>query len=170
MAAYTYVRSEFSDYKDELIPSSWDSRHLFTLTLNQSFKRNWDLGLKWRYVGGLPYTPYDYNKSTLIEAWDVNNQQYLNYALFNTERLEPFHQLDIRIDKTYNFDKWTLGFYLDIQNVYNKQADQPATLIQGRDENGKALIDRITSYNVCYTKLLRNNLLPFKSKKDLISC
>lgn len=140
IAAYTYVRSEFTDKDGEYLPSSWDSRHLFTLTVNQTLKRNWSVGFKWRYVGGLPYTPYDEDKSSLTLAWDAQNQTYLDYSMYNEKRLNSFHQLDMRVDKTYNFNKWTLGFYIDIQNLTNQQAEQPSVLIQQLDDSGAPII------------------------------
>lgn len=140
IAAYTYVRSEFTDYKDDFVSSAWDSRHLFTLTVNQTLKRNWSVGMKWRYVGGLPYTPFDKEKSELKEAWDIQNRQYLDYSQFNTQRLSDFHQLDVRVDKTYNLKKMTLGFYIDIQNLYNQQAQQAPELIQRLDDAGQPII------------------------------
>ncbi|MCU4176385.1 TonB-dependent receptor [Carboxylicivirga sp. N1Y90] len=140
IAAYTYVRSEFTDYKDAYVPSSWDSRHLFTITLNQTLKRNWSIGAKWRFAGGLPYTPYDREKSELVQAWDIQNRQYLDYSQYNTQRLISFHQLDIRVDKTYEFKNMTLGFYIDIQNLYNQKAEQPPQLVQELDENNLPII------------------------------
>jgi len=138
--AYTFVRSEFTDYKDEYVPSSWDSRHLFTITANKSLGKNWDMGVKWRFVGGLPYTPYDEEKSSLVLAWDAQKRQYLDYSQYNTQRLNSFHQLDLRLDKTWYFKKMTLGFYIDIQNVYNQKADQAPELIQVLDDNNQAVI------------------------------
>ncbi|MEZ5145705.1 MAG: hypothetical protein R2759_01125 [Bacteroidales bacterium] len=85
----------------------------------KKLKRNWDVGAKWRFVGGAPFTPYDIMKSSLRPAWDVQNVPYLNYNLYNTERTGVFHQLDVRLDKQYFFDKWSLNLYLDIQNLYN---------------------------------------------------
>jgi hypothetical protein len=37
-----------------------------------------------------------------------------------SDRLTTFHQLDIRVDKTYKFKRWQLSTYLDVQNVYNQ--------------------------------------------------
>ncbi|WP_439183734.1 TonB-dependent receptor [Carboxylicivirga taeanensis] len=141
IAAYTYVRSEFTDWEDKYVPSSWDSRHIFTFTGNKDIGKNWSLGLKWRFVGGLPYTPYDYNKSSLVQAWDAQNRQYLDYSQFNTKRLSSFHQLDARVDKTWYLKKLTLGFYIDIQNLYNQKAAQPPELIQQFDENNRPIIE-----------------------------
>ena len=140
IAAYTYVRSEFTNWEDIFVPSSWDSRHLFTFTGNKNLGKNWDLGIKWRFVGGLPFTPYDFDKSSLVLAWDAQNRQYLDYSQFNTKRLDSFHQLDLRVDKTWYLNKMTLGFYVDIQNLYNKQAQQAPELIQVLDENNQPII------------------------------
>jgi len=140
IAAYTYVRSEFTDWEDKYVASTWDSRHLFTFTGNKSLGKNWDLGVKWRFVGGLPYTPYDRNKSELVLAWDAQNRQYLDYSQFNTQRLDSFHQLDLRIDKTWYLKNMTLGFYIDIQNLYNQQAQQAPELIQVLNENNDPII------------------------------
>ena len=138
--AYTYVRSEFTDINNQFIPSSWDSKHLITATISKKLKRNWDLGIKWRFIGGLPYTPYDYERSSYVVAWNARGREYLDYSLYNTKRLKPFHQLDFRVDKTYNFKKWTLGFYLDIQNLYNKKNQEPNNLTLVYDGNNVPVI------------------------------
>jgi hypothetical protein len=139
--SYTYVRSEFIGINGQMIPSSWDNLSLFNLTGTKKFNHNWDLGFKWRFVGGAPYTPYDYEESSRKEAWDLQGQGYLNYSVFNTLRLKSFHQLDIRLDKQYYFKNWSLMAYIDIQNVYNHHADQPPILLQQQDSNGVPLTD-----------------------------
>lgn len=139
--SYTFVRSEFKDLNAAWIPSAWDNRHLFNVTATKKFKKNWDFGFKWRYVGGAPYTPYDLEKSSLKEAWDVQGRAYLDYSRFNTERLEAFHQLDLRIDKQYFFKGWSLMLYADVQNVYNHKADQPPIVVRETDSKGNPLTD-----------------------------
>jgi len=139
--SYTYVRSEFRDINSKWIPSSWDNRHLLNLTATRKFNRNWDFGFKWRFVGGAPYTPYDLEKSMLKAAWDLQGQGYLDYPVFNSQRLKAFHQLDVRIDKQYYFKGWSLMLYADVQNIYNHKADQPAILIREQDVNGIPLTD-----------------------------
>ena len=119
LAAYTFVRSEFTDINGKLAPSSWDSKHILTITGSKQFKQNWRAGFKWRFVGGLPYTPYDLETSANIQAWDANGQPYFDYSLMNTERFKSFHQLDVRVDKNFFFDKLSLMIYVDIQNLYN---------------------------------------------------
>jgi len=139
--SYTWVRSSFEDKLGEFIPSAWDNRNILNVSALASLKRNWDIGVKWRFVGGAPYTPYDVGRSSLIEAWDAKGRGYLDYNEYNTERLQVFHQLDLRVDKEYFFKKWSLNLYLDIQNLYNFKAQQPDELLQERDANGQALIN-----------------------------
>ena len=138
---YTYVRSEFTDINGKYVPSAWDNRHLFNVTATRSFKKNWDFGFKWRFIGGSPYTPWDIGKSSIKTAWDAQGRGYLDYGQFNKLRLAAFQQLDLRIDKAYYYKNWSMMFYLDIQNVYNFQSDQPPSLVQQTDANGIPLTD-----------------------------
>jgi hypothetical protein len=139
--SYTYVRSEFRGLDSKWIPSSWDNKHLFSLSGTKKFVRNWDIGVKWRFVGGAPYTPYDLEKSSYKAAWDLQGQGYPDYSKFNTLRLKSFHQLDLRVDKEYFFSGWSLMLYVDIQNVYNFKADQPPLLLRESNENKQPLTD-----------------------------
>lgn len=145
--SYTLVRSEFKEFDNNLnftsnyIPSSWDNIHLFNITATKELKRNWQFGFKWRFVGGAPFTPIDKNKTSIIEAWDARGVEYLDFARFNENRLKPFHQLDIRIDKQYFFNKWTLMLYVDIQNVYNFKFQEQDLFIPQKDANGNNIVD-----------------------------
>ncbi len=145
--SYTLVRSEFGDGSGTYIPSNWDSKHLLTLTTTKDLKRNWRVGARWRLVGGLPYTPWDLEKSSLVEAWNLQGGPYLDYSKLNTLRFSPFHQLDLRIDKSYYWDKLTAKFYIDIQNFYNFQAEQSDIIVRAEDANGNfILVDNGTRY------------------------
>ncbi len=139
--SYTWVRSSFQDKHGVYIPSAWDNRNILNITALATLKKNWDIGIKWRFVGGAPYTPYDENKSSLIEAWDAKGQGYIDYNRYNTDRLNAFQQLDLRVDKEYYFKKWSLNVYLDIQNLYNFKAQQPDVLVQVKDANGQPMIN-----------------------------
>jgi hypothetical protein len=136
IVAYTLVRSDATDYKYDYIPTAWDNRHILNITALRSLKRNWEIGLKWRFVGGPPYTPWDIEKSTLASAWDAQGRAYLDYSRFNKLRLHPFHQLDVRVDKEYFFNHWSLRFYLDIQNVYNYKSDEPDKILREENSDG----------------------------------
>ena len=136
LAAYTYVRSLFTDLKGDYIASSWDSKHLFTFTGYRDFKHNWRVGAKWRFVGGLPYTPYDLETSANVEAWNAKGQPYLNFNELNSLRFKSFHQLDIRVDKNFFFEKWALMLYLDIQNLYNFKVAGQDYIVRDKNPDG----------------------------------
>ncbi len=140
--SYTFVRSEFKGTGGDYIPTAWDNRHLISVTATKAIGKSWDAGFRWRYVGGAPYTPFDADKSTFIDAWNVTGQGYLDYGKFNSERLKGFNQLDIRIDKQFYFDRWSLMLYVDVQNVLNFKAQQPSILVlQTDDTTGAPLIN-----------------------------
>ncbi len=138
VGSYSYVISKFSGLDGRLISSSWDNRHLLSLTLGYKLKRNWDLGLKYRYAGGSPYTPFDLQAS---------RQNYLtigtgiaDYTRLNAERLSPFSQMDFRVDKRINFRKTALNFYVDIQNILKRENDNFPKYTFKRTEDNSAFL------------------------------
>lgn len=118
--AYTYYHSRFSgaDPK-QMLPSAWDNRHLLSFTGGYRFKKNWEVGLRFRYLGGAPYTPYDITRS--LDNYPFTYEPVFDFARINSLRLRGFHAADLRIDKKFNFRRWTFDLYLDIQNAYNSQ-------------------------------------------------
>lgn len=112
--SYTYVISKFSGLDGKLLPSAWDNRHLASFTLGYKLNRSWEIGLKYRLQGGLPYTPFDEAASQRNYATLGNG--ILDYNQFNQLRLGTFQQSDLRIDKKWNFKKTTLDLFIDIQN------------------------------------------------------
>jgi hypothetical protein len=160
--AYTYVRSEFIGSANIYIPTAWDNRHLISVTATKAIGETWDVGFKWRFVGGAPYTPYDVATSMKIDAWDVNGRAYLDYSRYNTERLKAFNQLDIRIDKQFYFSKWSLMLYADVQNILNFKADLPDILVPLTDDNGDYVVDPDdpTSYVPNYLPADAGTILP----------
>lgn len=159
--SYTLVRSEFTDWQDNFIPSSWDSKHLVVLTSTKDLKRNWRIGTRWRYVGGLPYTPWDLGKSSLVEAWNITGGPYLDFSRINSVRYSPFHQLDLRIDKAYYLNRVTAKFYIDIQNVYNFQAEQNDIIVRDEDPQGNFIFtDNGNRYQLRRVKNTSGTVLP----------
>ena len=134
--SYTLVRSEFDDAAGNYLPSSWDSKHLVALTGTRELKNNWRVGGRWRFVGGLPYTPWDLEKSSTVDVWNLTGSPSLDYSKLNSVRFSAFHQLDVRVDKSFYLNKITAKFYIDIQNLYNFQAEQQDIIIRQQDANG----------------------------------
>jgi TonB dependent receptor len=114
--SYTFVRSKFSGADEKMVASSWDNRHLLSGLLGRKFKRNWELGMKYRFAGGAPYTPFDMPASQLNYA--TLGTGILDFSKLNTDRLINFSQIDLRVDKKYNFKHTTLDLFIDIQNLF----------------------------------------------------
>ena len=139
--SYTFVRGEFSDKNEELIASSWDNRHILNLTAGKKFKNDWEVGMKFRYVGGAPYTPYDVERSATVDVWDVVQQGVFDWDQLNELRNPASHGLDIRVDKKWYFNEWAINAYIDVQNIYNFQAVGQTYLDVDRDDSGNPIID-----------------------------
>ena len=133
-ASYTFVRSYYSGANNALIASAWDNQHLLSATLGYKLKNNWQLGLKYRLSGGVPYTPFNLEKSQ--ETYATTGVGFLDYTNLNSERLKTFNQVDLRIDKIANFKKFTLTFFIDIQNLLlNPQQGTPYYTFKRNAEN-----------------------------------
>jgi hypothetical protein len=138
LLAYTLVRSEYINPGDDLllqswVPSSWDNRHIVSFTGGKKWDSGWELGARVLFSGGLPYTPYDVNQSLLISNWDTFSAPIVNYDLLNTERNGAFHQVDVRLDRKWFFDTWSLDVFMDVQNLTGAAPPQPAQLDVVRD-------------------------------------
>ena len=136
--SYTFFYSKFSNADGKLLPSAWDCRNLVSLTFGYKFKNNWELGLKYRYQGGAPYSPFD-----LVESqrnFLTQGQGLLDYSKFNTQRLDAFSASDMRIDKKWNFRKTTFDLFLDVSNWWGaKSVSYPKFTLQ-RDLTTAAFI------------------------------
>lgn len=139
-SSLTIFKSEFKDGEQgSYVPSAWDNRFILNMSGTYNFPKHWSLGAKVSCIGGSPYTPYDVEKSSLVEAWNVQGRAYYDYGHYNQERLPVFGQLDVRVDKTFYLKKCMLGFYLDIQNITASKLRQPDALMStGQIENPSA--------------------------------
>jgi hypothetical protein len=134
--AYTLGWSEFTDGTGEYRPSAWDSRHIIALTMGKKFKKNWEVGIKWRLQTGTPYTPADVEFSSLRNVWDVRRREQPDFNRVNSERIGSFHQLDFRVDKKWFFNQWSLNLFFDFQNAYGYSIPGPPILNVVTDEDG----------------------------------
>lgn len=114
--SYTFYRSLYSGSNGKYVASSWDNQHLLSITCGYKFPRNWELGLKFRYQGGAPFTPFDETQSRL--NYLSQGVGTLNYQQLNSNRLTGFNSSDLRIDKKWNLRKITIDVFLDVTNWY----------------------------------------------------
>src|SRR5262249_1863694 len=118
--SYTLMRSERKD----CAACDWrlfdfDQTHILIVALHAYLPKGFEVGIRFRYISGNPHTP---NPGGFYDAdTDVYSPAAAPGSI-NTARLDAFHQLDLRIDKTFLFKTWLLKIFLDLQNVYNHQS------------------------------------------------
>jgi len=139
--SYSYYVSKLADprYPGTEYNSSFDYRNVFTLVLGykenlrekawyrKMKEKTWykltgwllpfgdevEISMRWRYLGGKPYTEQNYDPYT--KRWYLSANQDLN-----ADRFPSYHRLDIMLIQRYIYKKMNLVFYLDIQNIYNQ--------------------------------------------------
>ncbi len=136
--SYTLFWSKFSNIDGQLIASAWDNRHLLSLLSGYKFRRNWELGIKYRLQGGVPFTPLDLEASRLNYA--SIGTGVLDNSRLNSQRLGNFSQLDMRIDKKWNFRRASLDVFIDIQNLLNTVNPAPPNYTFQRTADGTAFL------------------------------
>ena len=144
--SYTLVRSETLPGKASLtdlgwIPTAWDNVHLLNIYGFREFRGNWQVGFKWRFVGGQPYTPFDPYTSSLVQYWDITGFPAQDFNQYNQLRYKPFHQLDLRVDKEWFLSSITINLYVDVQNVYNYKTTSNTFLVRQLDGDGNPIIE-----------------------------
>ena len=138
LLAYTLVRSEYVNPGEAFaskswVPSSWDNQHIVSFTGGKKWDSGWEVGARVLFSGGLPYTPVNLAQSLRIENWDTFNAAIPDYDLLNTERNGAFHQVDLRIDRKWFFENWSLDVFADLQNITAAAPPQPDQLDVVRD-------------------------------------
>ena len=165
--SFTYYRSEFRKLDKNFkptgpyVPSNWDNQRLFTILLSRELGKGWEAGLRWRYAGGAPYTPYNEAASMEPDSWNATHRPVMDYSMQNAQRYPPFHQLDLRVDKSWFFKKWTLSLYVDVQNLYNYAArGQDLLLPQVDPQTGQYVVKDGKYVPVYYPNTLGGTIVP----------
>ncbi len=123
--------------KVKTIPADYDYRHVLTASATYRFefhKMDWyrklpawfkaalggfllsdqsDLGIRFRHMGGRPYTP---------KQWQADTRRWIDNAdSRNTERYPSYQRLDLRWDHRFLLKSWSLAWYLEVQNALDRQ-------------------------------------------------
>ena len=112
--SYTLMRSERKDHNQPWRVYNYDQTHILTLACGVKLGRSWEAGGSLRIVSGNPYTP------VTGASLDQDSASYATAdGRQNSARNPTFNRLDLRVEKTWKFDRWKLALYLDVQNSYN---------------------------------------------------
>jgi outer membrane receptor protein involved in Fe transport len=113
-ASYSYSISQRQDGAS--LPTyafEYDRPHIINLIAGWEAGNNWQIGFKWQFASGNPYTP-------VVGTIKKGGLFYVIDGARNSDRYPDYHKLDIRIDKKFVFNSFTLTAYLDLWNIYNR--------------------------------------------------
>ena len=160
-SSFTLFKSEYrKDKRSEYIASAWDNKYIFNLSGTYNFPHHWSFGMKVSCIGGAPYTPYDVEKSSLVNAWNAQGRPYYDYSKYNTGRLPAFGQIDVRVDKTFYIKRYMLGFYIDLQNVTKSTFKQPDILMSTGEIENPTAPQAQQRYKMKYIEQKSGTLMP----------
>lgn len=113
--SYTLSWSERFVEGGQVVPFFFDQRHTLNFVLSYAVD-GWRFGARMQLSSGRPSRPV----LGCEEDLDADRCVQLRGGL--TDRLPTYHQLDIRIDREFDFGEHFRGsVYLDLLNVYNAQ-------------------------------------------------
>lgn len=112
--AYTLLTSQRRDSIDgALYPTQADQTHILTVLGSFRLGRGWEVGGRFRLVTGSPTTP------VAGALYDANSFSYVMLNGVRASARNPtFHQLDVRVDKTWTFSWGSLAFFVEVLNAY----------------------------------------------------
>jgi len=101
--------------QDEVL-FEYDQPVVLTALASHKLPKRWRVGARVRTSSGNPYTP------VVNRTFSLDRREFQPvYGAPDSERLPPFVQVDVRVDKDWVYDNWTLTAYVDVQNTTNAQ-------------------------------------------------
>lgn len=127
MLGYTLLRAQTTNNYHSLfgllldeghfIPTSFDQRHNLVALLVFELPRGFRFGTRFRLTSGNPERPVI---GTRIDQTTDGFGYAPIYGEFGSAYAPLFHQLDLRLDKTWYLRGASAIAYIDVQNVYNR--------------------------------------------------
>ncbi|MBN1150382.1 TonB-dependent receptor [candidate division WOR-3 bacterium] len=68
--------------------------------------------IKYRYLGGKPYTPVTYHPEW--RRWVADPDQ-----AYNSDRTKPYQRFDVMFSNRWYFKSWNMVYYLEVENLFN---------------------------------------------------
>lgn len=120
--SYAYTHAERRENPDLLYkPFLFNNTHIVSIVANYNLMPDFEVGAKWQYLSGTSEAPI----STIVLIQDPVTRG-LNPLFSSLDRaisakLTPYHKLDFRISRKWNFKDMKIGGFIEILNVYNRK-------------------------------------------------
>jgi len=99
----------------DLIPLSWDQRHILNVQINYTYK-GWIASFIGKYRTGEPYTPV-FAKGARIGG------QALSGLVTNSARKPNIHSYDIHLKKRFQMGSMNFGLFMYVYNLFDQRGE-----------------------------------------------
>jgi hypothetical protein len=131
----SYGLADARDFRPDgaAIPRDFDQRH--TVYIDVAYRPNarWSFTSAWQYHSGWPITGYDYTQTPLSDGGLAISRTFHQR---NSDRLPPYHRLDLRVTRRFETRRGRVQAFIDIFNLYNRNNprafDQQSQLVDGK--------------------------------------
>jgi TonB family protein len=115
--SYTLSRTVVQNQPDQIIaPAPFDQTHNVIAVASYRLGAGWEAGARFQLSTGRPDTPI------IGATFNTDTGRYLPVrGDLRSVRRPTFHQLDLRLEKTWLFDTWSIAGFLDVMNVFNAE-------------------------------------------------
>lgn len=124
--SYSLADSEHAALDGVTRPAAFDIRHTFSV-FGGTALGDWLVSGKFTYASGRPYTPF------LVGPSQAQNRGIFDLAQTNAARSPDYQRLDLRVERQFTLNDWSLFVFSDVVNVTNR------VNAQQRVWNGKTL-------------------------------
>ncbi|MEW5251448.1 TonB-dependent receptor plug domain-containing protein [Microbulbifer sp. 2201CG32-9] len=115
----------------ETSPFYYDTPIVMNWVMNYQISELWNIGTRWNYRSGAPYTPIIGNKP------DPNFPGHFVpvYGDLNSERADAYHRLDLRLEREFQGERLHGSFFIDIINAYGAANSGAVEYVPIQDSN-----------------------------------
>ena len=120
--SYAYTHAERRENPDVTYqPYLFDNTHIVSIVANYNFNPDFEIGAKWQYLSGTAEAPI--NSIVLIQDPVTRglNPLFASFSRLLGAKLTPYHKLDLRISRKWNFMGMKIGGFIEVLNVYNRK-------------------------------------------------
>jgi TonB family protein len=113
--SYTYSKARQRGIDSgEWFATAFDQPHVMNAVASYKPGKGFELGARFQLSSGRPETPI------IGSTYDADGGDYDPiYGATRSRRMPTYRQIDVRVEKQWLYDTWSLGLYLDVINVAN---------------------------------------------------
>lgn len=113
--SYTYSKSRQRNFGGErFLPTAFDQPHVLNAVASYKPGKGFELGVRFQMASGRADTP------VIGSTYDADSGSYDPLlGPSRSVRTPTFKQIDVRAEKVWLYNTWSLGLYIDIINVAN---------------------------------------------------